>query len=341
MGTHEFLPPMLATLGAEAFDSEEFWFEPKWDGMRVLLVLAEGEVRLYSRNGNDVTIGFPEFKTSVESHGTDFQGVTILDGEIILMGPDGLPDFELLSNRFGVSSGSVALRLAADSPCNLVLFDCLVSGGADITTRPLTDRRVTLENIHRTHFRDDPRVVLSEITRGTGRALFAAVSQLGMEGVVAKRTASRYQPGVRSQDWVKIKVVREDDFIVIGWTEGKGARSGGLGALILGSWDDNDIRCVGSVGTGFDQVKMRSLLSTLSDIAVEEPDQAIICESIAEYDPDPVSHWVEPKIVVTVAFSQFTRGARLRHPSYKTVRIDKNPRDCRLDPTFMGKNPDK
>ncbi|MDP8958648.1 MAG: non-homologous end-joining DNA ligase [Actinomycetota bacterium] len=312
--------PMLATLVEEPFDDPEWAFEPKWDGIRAIAVCNE-ETALVSRNRKDITAAYPEL------HSLHQQLVALeamVDGEIIAL-EGGVPSFELLQGRMHVRGPREVERLSRIIPVTYMAFDLLYLDGRDLTRRPFDERRGLLEE---TVVPSDV-VQVSPVVAGEGRALFAAAAARSLEGVVAKRRSSRYESGKRSSSWRKVKTTAEADLVVVGWTEGEGRRAGGLGALTLAAFQDGVLRHVGNVGTGFTEQTLRMLEEELRPLAVAEP--PVPKEALRDKPELRRVHWVEPRLVASVEFRQLTSDGKLRAPSFRGLREDKDPAECTFE----------
>lgn len=307
---------MLPTSTQHPFDSPDHIFEVKWDGVRVLAFCDRSGTRLTSRAKRDVTHQYPEFK---DLHTRLEPATAVLDGEIVALDSAGRPSFELLQKRINVARPADIARSAAGQPLQLILFDLLFADGRWLGNLPLAERIVSLDGAVR--FGD--RILRSEPVLEHGLALFEAVRARGLEGIVAKRSASRYIPGKRTRDWVKIKTVYDLDCVVGGYTVGTNSRASSLGALLLGVYEGNELRYVGSVGTGFDESTLAALRRSLDSIRTE---------TSPFRDPVPVKgvRWVEPSLVCKVEYRELTAAKKLRAPSFKGLRDDKRPQECRL-----------
>ncbi len=294
---------MSATPTATVPDGRGWWFEAKWDGIRSIAVLSAGHLELWSRNRLSLTGRFPELAALPHVlAGAE----AVLDGEIVAFGPDGRPDFGLLARPAPPGRGPTVCYLA---------FDLLFWDDAALLDAPLAHRRERLlalglgDRAWRSppHVADDPAPLLR------------FVAAYGLEGVVAKRADSPYEPGRRSRAWRKWKRTRCEEFVVGGFLPGRGGRAGELGSLLLGGFDAGGrLRYAGRVGTGFDAAERRRLLAELAAAVRAEPPFA---------DPPriPGARWVEPRVVVEVRFAHRTADGRLRHPSYVGRRLDKDP----------------
>ena len=281
--------PMLATPWPDAFDDDGWWFEVKWDGYRAIVANDGGRIRARSRRGLDLLGRFPEVSQ------LSIPESVVLDGEVIAFDEDGRPSFSLLQ---------------MGNPVNLIVFDVLHREGEDFTARPYEERREILESL------DLPSpIVVPEPTRGAGVALYEAVQQSGLEGIVAKKAGSRYQPGRRSPDWRKVAVKHRLRAVVGGYLAGEGSRASTFGSLLLGVYRGQDLVWIGAAGSGFDGRSLESVYESLRKI--ERPDSPF---------SNPVTvpgkkTWVEPEMVVAVEFKEWTRDNRLRAPVFKGVEI--------------------
>jgi bifunctional non-homologous end joining protein LigD len=325
------LRPMKAAAATELpTDGRRWAYEVKWDGMRVLTELQEGRVAAWSANGADATARFPELQALGDAL-ADHERI-VLDGEVVALDPGtGRPDFGRLQPRMQAASPAAVARTAAETPVSYVLFDILDLDGRSLLDAPYDERRALLEAT----VPAGPGWFVAG-TQADGRALLDAVEAQGLEGVVAKRRDSRYEPGRRSTAWVKVKVRRHQELVVAGWLPGTGARGATFGSLLVGWYDPpadgatpaGPLRYAGRVGTGFRDPLLRSLRSRLDALTV--PD--------CPFDPPPprevtrVAHWVSPEIVVEVAHAEWTAEGVLRHPSYLGERVDKAPTEVGREP---------
>jgi bifunctional non-homologous end joining protein LigD len=292
--------PMLAVPAAEPFSSDDWLFEPKWDGIRAMVAWEGSAARLTGRRGVDITARYPELA------GLEAPHPVVADGEIIALGPDGLPSFEALQRRMHLQDPGAEVNR---TPVTFVAFD-LVHDGEPIVGLPIEERRHRLEGL------DLPSgYVVSESVAGDGLALWEVVRQRDLEGIVAKRLGSPYRPGARSPDWRKIANVRYAKAVVGGFTPGEGGRSGTFGALLLGQWDGDRLRFVGAVGTGFSDRDLGEIRTAL--------DAAASSGSPFHDDPAlPAATWVEPTLVASVGYRDWTSAGRLRQPRFRGFTDD-------------------
>ncbi|MYA50243.1 MAG: ATP-dependent DNA ligase [Chloroflexi bacterium] len=310
------LKPMLAHAVDGVFSSPGWLFEPKLDGFRALAFLQDGNVRLISRTGKDMTKNFRGIADdlSVLPHRD-----MVLDGEIVALGDDGLPDFVLLQNNAGMykvpgaESASVKAATVAYYP-----FDVLYLDGRDLRQAPLQQRKHAL----RLAVPPSERIRSMEYVDGEGEAFFRVAEQLGLEGIVAKRRDSRYNAGERSRDWLKIKQVLSQEFVIAGYTKGEGERAETFGAVALGYYDGGTLTYAGRAGSGFTQQTLRSTLAALEPLQTEAcPFPAVP----ADLESLQVT-WVQPERVAQVKFSQWTGDGVLRAPVFLGLRDDVQPR---------------
>src|SRR5579862_8691923 len=302
--------PMAATEGKAAFNKPGWAFELKIDGIRILAHVSGGSVWLYSRNGNDVTTRFPRLVSELKQ--LPFESF-VLDGEVVCYEEDGKPSFQKLIQRFQLQDPRQIAEMEVKLPVEYCIFDLLFLDGWDLRGAALQDRRALLEQMN-------PRTASMRVLDSfpeDGEVLFEHATQLGFEGVVGKRLASKYREGTRSPDWIKVKHHHSDEFYVVGWNPGQGNRSSTFGALILAEkTDDGGFRYAGNVGGGFsddmlDQVA--ALVQALPKAKRPFP-QAVENEAKA--------HWVEPKLVAEVRYAQRTREGYLRFPVFLRLRPD-------------------
>jgi bifunctional non-homologous end joining protein LigD len=301
---------MLATSGP--LPTGPGWaYEFKWDGVRTLAEVSGSGLTLTSRLGNDVTPAYPELAGLAE-----VTSDVLLDGEVVAF-VDGRPSFSALQNRMHIRAAVQARRLARTLPVTYLAFDVLRLYGVDLTGRPFSERRATLERIGVSgqHWTTSPLF-------DDGAATAAAAQANGLEGVLAKRLTSVYRPGTRTHEWVKVKFGRRQEFVVGGWEHGEGGRSGGIGALLLGVYDDGGAFVyAGQVGTGFSATALRSVERTLRP-------HIVASSPFAAMPPDVRGRaitWVRPAVVVEVEFAEWTPDGRLRFASFQGVRTDKEP----------------
>src|SRR5882757_8013434 len=310
--------PMLATAGALP-TGPEWAYELKWDGVRVLADRSPERFTLSSRTERDVTNTYPEL-ADVAAGCPD----VLLDGEVVALA-EGRPSFAALAPRMHVSSVAAARRAAATTPVTYLVFDVLRLYGVDLTGRPYTERRATLERLQAER---PGRSWTVPPSFDDGPATVAAGQLQGLECVVAKRRGSPYRPGARTADWVKVRLIRRQEFVVCGYEVGTGGRSGQIGALVLGYYENGTLRYAGQVGSGFSDTTLRELGALLEPL--RRP-QSPIDETLQTAERHGVI-WCAPKVVVEVAFGEWTPAGRLRFPTYQGLRNDKDPREVVREP---------
>ena len=299
---------MLATLTEELPRGGGWLFEPKWDGYRALSYVRGGEAKLVSRNGNDLTQRFaPVAKELAKALRTPD---AVLDGEVVALDDRGRASFSAMQQ------GST--RLAYE------VFDLLEADGDPVVDLPLTERRARLQKL----LARNPVVQISGAF-DDGEALLEAARSQGLEGVMAKRAASRYQEGKRNRDWLKIKTHGRQEFVICGYTRGQGRRSGSFGALVLGIRRGEEWQWVGNVGTGFDERTIAELLAKLEPLQREEPPFPVVPKMPKVRKGDVV--WVEPELVCEVEFAEWTHDGHLRAPSFQGLREDKAAEDVQRE----------
>ena len=310
--------PMLATLVDVAFDAPGWLWEPKLDGVRMLAFIRDGKAELRSRRGVDVTKQYPSLVASLAAQPA---ATMVLDGEVCALDEAGVPRFQLLQPRINLTRGVDAAKVDAELPVVYFVFDLLYLDGYDLRAVPLRERKALLQS--RLLPKGDLRVV-SHVEEH-GRDLEAGARRLGFEGVVGKRADSRYEPGVRSRAWLKVKAVREQEFVVGGYTAGEGARRATFGALALGCYDDGKLRYAGNVGSGFDERELAAVIERLKALSTEAPPFA---------DAERVqgqARWVRPELVAAVKFAEWTQDGRLRAPVFLGLRDDIDPKQVRRE----------
>ncbi len=305
--------PMLARSGQLPAEDSAWGFEIKWDGVRAIAYSTPGELRLESRNLNDITDSYPELARLGRDLGSR---QAVLDGEIVAFDESGRPSFGALQSRMHVGSREAARRLSKGTPVTYVIFDLLWLDGHSLMGLPYAERRARLTELALSgeSWQTPEHVV------GDGSALLRASVEQRLEGIVAKRLDSTYLPGKRPGSWIKIKTMGRQEFVIAGWLPGKGRRSETIGALLLGVYDEDDaLRFVGRVGTGFSDAELTRLGAALAPLRRESsPFQS-------GERPPREAIFAEPRLVAEVEFAEWTSAGNIRHPSYKGLREDKDP----------------
>ena len=319
-----FLAPMSATFTDGAFDDPDWLYEIKWDGYRVEAIVRDGKVKLWTRNRIDASTYFPDL---AEDADWIVAREAIVDGEVVALDPDGRPDFSLLQDRTGLRGLEAATgRRSPDAPhldpderraipLAYMVFDLLHHDGRSLLDVPLEERKRLLHRVIRPH----PTVRYASHVLGEGAAFVQAASERGLEGIVAKRRASRYEPGKRSREWLKIKLRREQELVVAGWLPGQGSAKD-LGSLIVAVNADGRLRHAGQVGSGLSAAMRRKLLDALQPIRTQT----------SPLDPVPrlpTARWVEPRIVIRAEFAEWTSDGLLRQAAFKGIEVGKEAGD--------------
>jgi bifunctional non-homologous end joining protein LigD len=308
------IEPMLARTGPLPPDDGRWGYEVKWDGIRAIGYAEGGRLKLESRNGNDITSRYPELRELGRELGSR---EAVLDGEVVAFGPDGKPSFQVLQSRMHVASESVQRRLAASHPVAYVIFDLLYLDGRSLMDLRYDERRERLLELQLR----GPNWQTPAHHVGNGAALLEATRAQGLEGIIAKRLDCPYTPGRRAQGWIKVKHVRRTEVVIGGWLGGEGGRAGRLGALVVGYYDDEgSLRYAGRVGSGFDERELDRVGKLLAARARET-------SPFEGRQPPKLTHFVEPDLVASVDFSQWTSAHTLRQPSYKGLCDDIPPQD--------------
>ena len=306
------LRPMLASTGTVS-EGGDWAYEMKWDGYRALAILNGDDVRLVSRSGQDMSATYPRVVEALAKQNlTD----SVLDGELVAFGTNGAPSFHALQSA---SAGGTSRSRGTVS---YLVFDLLRLDGTDVMAAPYDARRNALEQLDL----DDNKVIrVPPAYEGTLTQAVGASSELGLEGIVAKRRDSVYRPGTRSQAWVKLKHLQAAEAVIVGWRPGEGARESTIGSLLLAApngADGGTLTYIGRVGTGFTDTALTELSARLARIERKTP-------AVQDVPPDVArrARWVRPELVGEVTYGEMTPDGRLRHPVWKGLRPDKSPAD--------------
>ncbi len=299
--------PHLATLANDPPAGDKWIHEIKFDGYRILAFIKDKNIRLISRNGKDWTHKFPDIADGLKRFPVN---QAILDGEIVMLRKDGTSDFQGLQN---------ALKQNSKKKLDYYLFDLPHCEGYDLTDSPLEDRKSLLQTLVSKTGGEDTVIRYSDHIRSSGDQMYRHSCSLALEGIISKDSGSPYVQK-RSKTWMKIKCMKRQEFLVGGYSEPSGSRTG-FGALLLGYYEDNGFMYAGKVGTGFTEKTLTQLTHRLGELEQEKP----------AFDSPPKGaeakdvHWIKPEVIVEVVFSQWTQEGHLRHPSFKGVREDKSP----------------
>lgn len=307
------IKPMLA-FAAEPFDSPDFIFELKLDGTRCLVYFLWGKITLINRRLIDITYRYPEFSAIKDRLNAK---EAILDGEIVVF-KNGKPNFSSLQEREHVEDPLRIEILSRQIPATYVAFDILHKDGKDLTSLPLIERKKILSDT----VIESEQIILSDFVDSFGIKYFENAKRLGLEGIIAKKKDSVYEIGKRSKSWLKIKATKTFDCVICGMTKGKGLRKEVFGALVLGMFHGESLVYVGRVGTGWSERQIKGLHTMLSKYPGKK---------LFEIEPGVEVTWVKPKFVCEIEAMQMTKDRKLRAPSFKRIREDKEPEECKLE----------
>ncbi|WP_199435284.1 non-homologous end-joining DNA ligase [Qaidamihabitans albus] len=308
---------MLATLG-DLPGGDAWAFEWKWDGVRALVCVDGAEVIAWSRNQRDITPTYPEVAAITGL----VDRPVLLDGEILTLDHQGRPDFGRLQSRMHVRRPDE--RLLHEYPVAVYVFDLLQLDGRSLLAQPYQQRRARLAELE---IDEPPRFRTPDhYERVDGRELLEIAREHGLEGLVAKRRDSHYQPGRRSRHWIKTPLRLTQEVVIGGWTPGEGRRADTIGSLLLGVYDEEDrLTYAGHVGTGFSDAALADMLGRLRRL--QRATSAFDVPVPREYARR--ASWVEPALVGEVEHRQWTSDGRLRHPSWRGLRPDREPGEAR------------
>ncbi len=312
------IEPMYASLGSAVPGGEGWTFEPKYDGIRVLAFATLQDVRLVTRNGKEKARQFPEVVEALRSLAKRARREMVLDGEIVALADGDPVRFQALQGRMHLTGDPAIARARESTPSALIVFDILMDGDEVLLHGPWTERRSRLEK--RLRNRTSEALRLGETIPGDGEEMLERARATGWEGIIAKRTNASYRPGVRSRDWLKLKIEFRQEFVVGGYTEPRESRQH-LGAILLGYYDGDDLIYAGHTGGGFSRETLRDMYRRLRPL--ERKSSPFTTTPRTNERP----HWVEPGVVVEVKFSEWTADGKLRHPIFLGVRDDKDPRE--------------
>lgn len=296
---------------SDPFDSDEFLFEIKWDGIRALAFFDRGRARLQGRKLTDRSSSYPEIIAGLQR----LRGDGVLDGEIVVLDAEGRPDFQRVLRREQTHAPDAALVKSRKHPAAYMAFDLVARNGESLCELPLVERKRRLSEL----LTNAPSpIVESAYVLGKGLAFFQEAARLGLEGVMAKRIESRYLPGERTRDWLKLKVRREIDAVLVALVRERGTRR--VKSLVLGGYRAGRLVWIGNVGSGLDETTLSGLATQLETLKGERP-EGFTAQAPGELD------WLQPRLVVRASYSELTHEGRLRHPVFVGF-VDKRPEDC-------------
>jgi bifunctional non-homologous end joining protein LigD len=338
------IKPMLSTLVDKPFDSKDWVFEIKWDGVRSILLLhkKKGILELQSRNGKSITHRYPELVkelTSTSSSLTSSSSSTssstssvikckesvVLDGEIVVLDKkNGIPSFQSHQRRMNVNFIKEIESLSKEIPATYYFFDILYIDGINLQSLPFLERRRILSDIIT---EENARIKISHFIEEQGQEIFDKSKSMGLEGLIAKHKSSKYVQGIRARDWLKIKHIKTQDCVVIGYTRGEGNRENYFGSLLLAVYDPSNskLRFVGHTGSGFDFVQLDEVYTRLKAMRIEK----CPIDHVPYTNRPPV--WIRPELVAEIKFSDWTSEKIMRAPIFLRFREDKAPKDCLIE----------
>lgn len=309
----KFIKPMLCKLGTkDDLYLKNYIYEPKLDGYRILFYYTAGKVKIYSRNGHDVTHKFPELidVSFIKAKSC------ILDGEVVVYGKDGFSNFQKLQGRTQLEDKNLIKKESQKNPVSYVVFDILMLDGKSILDYPIERRKELLKKSLKIKKGSLVKVIKDY---KTPKRLWPLVEKKEMEGVVAKKKESLYFPDKRDRTWIKIKLEDAADCVIIGFVQGKRK----ISALLLGMYNSSKkIQYVGKVGTGFNAKNIKELLSKFKPLMRIKP----VLNDTGEKDVN----WLRPKLVGEIKYLEWTKDKKLRHPAFLRLRDDKDATDCKI-----------
>ncbi|MCF2446555.1 DNA ligase D [Dyadobacter sp. CY345] len=313
------IKPMLATLVDKTFDDPGWEYEVKWDGYRAVAFINDKEAELKSRNGKSFNDKFYPIYKEISEWNIN----AIVDGEIVVVDDKGISDFGSLQNW----------RSEADGELYFYVFDILWLDGKDLTQLPLIERKVVLQSI----MPEEGNIKSGYSVTAEGSDFFEAAKELGLEGIIAKRSDSLYYPGSRSKDWLKIKINKRQEVVIAGYTRNEGS-SKLFSSLLLGVYDDGDFVYVGKVGTGFKDQQQREMLDRFEPLIIKDSPFTELPDynKPSRFRPNPPkakATWLKPSVVCEVSFTEITADGVFRHPSFESLREDKNAKDVTRETT--------
>jgi len=332
---HNFstIKPMLSTLVNRPFNHKEWVFEIKWDGVRSIMFIDNTKeiVQLQSRSGNIITHRYPEIVRELKSP-VSIKSLTqsvvrcksaVLDGEIVLMdNKTGLPSFQNHQRRMNLDHERDIENLSRQIPATYYLFDILYLDGTNVQNLSFLERRKILSQI----VNENTRIKISDFIEEIGEEVYETTKSMGLEGLVAKNKSSKYVQGKRSSDWLKIKHIRTQDCVIIGYNKGEGTREKYFGSLLLAVRDiEGQFQFVGHTGSGFDSISLAQIYEKVQNLRTEK----CVIDYVPYTNREPI--WVKPEIVAEIKFSDWTRDNIMKSPIFLRLREDKKPEECFIE----------
>ncbi|HET9773985.1 MAG TPA: DNA ligase D, partial [Nitrososphaeraceae archaeon] len=332
---HQFstIKPMLSILVKNPFNNKEWVFEIKWDGVRSIVFIDNTKeiVQLQSRSGNIITHRYPEIVRELKSPGSTkslTQSVVrcksaVLDGEIVVMdNKTGLPSFQNHQRRMNLDHERDIENLSRQIPATYYLFDILYLDGTNVQNLSFLERRKILSQI----VNENTRIKISDFIEEIGEEVYKTTKSMGLEGLVAKNKSGKYVQGKRSSDWLKIKHIRTQDCVIIGYNKGEGTREKYFGSLLLAVRDiEGQFQFVGHTGSGFDSISLAQIYEKVQNLRTEK----CAIDYVPYTNREPI--WVKPEIVAEIKFSDWTRDNIMKSPIFLRLREDKKPEECFIE----------
>lgn len=310
---------MYASVGTNVPVGPNWTFEPKYDGIRILAGVSPSAVHLITRNGNDKALQFPEIALALQKFAAKRKVTLLLDGEIIAMHDGNIKRFQELQSRMGLDNVESISKAMKATQASYAIFDILVDDHESVIELPWSKRRAMLEA--RIGKRSPANLLIAPTSRNNGKAMLAQAKRLGWEGLIAKNVEAHYEPGVRTKNWLKLKIEHRQEFVIGGYTEPRNSRQF-IGALLLGYFNKaGDLVYVGHTGGGFSRQGLADMHAKLERLARKRSPFS------TEIQTNEAAHWVAPKIVVEVKFNEWTTNGHLRQPIFLGIRDDKDARD--------------
>jgi bifunctional non-homologous end joining protein LigD len=327
---------MLATLIDKPFDNKEWVFEVKWDGVRAILFLhkTKGISKIVSRNGKTITHRYPEIIEAVKSSSAiiiNCKESIILDGEIVVLNKEGRPDFQSHQRRMNVDSIKDIEKLSHKMPATYYLFDILYIDGRNLQSLSFLERQKNLSDVivqtMKNNNNNNNKIRISDFVDERGIDIFQRIKSMDLEGIIAKNKYSKYIQGARSTNWLKIKNIKSQDCVVIGYTRGEGNRQRYFGSLLLAIYDiqEKELRFAGHTGSGFDFGQLNEIYSKFQQMKIER----CPAKYISYTNREPV--WIRPELVAEIKFSGWTKEKIMRSPIFLRFRDDKRPEECIME----------
>lgn len=314
--------PMKATLVDEPFSRSGWIFENKWDGVRSVCFLKNGNVKLISRNQKDMSLRYPELSDIGNAINAK---EAVLDGEIVVVDASGRVDFQLLQSRFSLTNSAEIDRLRRSQKILYYIFDVIHVDGFDLHEVALVKRKAILRKL----IGRSAKLKYSAHIIEKGTEFFRNAEQEKLEGIMAKNGQSFYEER-RSNEWLKIKTEQRQEVIIVGFTEPKGSRKY-FGALHVAAYSGKKLVSLGHVGSGFDHARLKEIYDLMKPLQTKEHPFEQEPDKPSRRSRSEITYWLKPKLVGEVSFTEFTGEGRLRHPVFQGLRDDKKPAQCKIE----------